>query len=268
MTKHIIGLLTGASALIAAGGALAEPAALRAKTGWSTDLTLYLFSPISTRGTSTVAGASAPIDMNLRDALEVLDFTLSGRMEAWNGDFALIAEANYLGISDEQTSTASGPVGAGVSASVDVTQKWLGLLAGYRVASGKMASGRVYSVDVQGGARYNSLKQQVSIRGPGPGRTFGGTETWWEPVVGVRAVWEMPNSWTGGFMADAGGFGAGGNDLAWSATLAFDYSFNDTTSLKLGWRYYSMDFSTTRADGTFAYDVRQNGPLFGVTFSF
>ena len=156
-----------------------------------------------------------------------------------------------------------------ITVDVDVTQSWLGLLAAYRVASGTTSNGKRYSVDVQGGARYNSLKQTVAIlAGPGLGTTLGGTETWWEPVVGMRGFWEINDRWTGAALAEFGGFGAGGNDLSVNATAGFDYKTGDRGSLKFGLRYTSIDFSTTRSDGVFAYDVDSFGPFIGYSYTF
>ena len=243
----------------------AEPVALKFSNDWQSEAVVYLFLPTSTSGTSTVAGQPVPVDLDLRDALELLDFAVAGRFESWRGNFGLVADLNYLSLKAD--SRLPGPVGASVN--VDVKQYWLGFLGAYRVASGTTStSGRRYSIDLQAGARYNSLKQEVSIAGPGPGVTLGGTETWWEPVIGARAVWEINDRWTGVLMADAGGFGAGGNDLQWSATLGFDYGINESSAIKMGLRYYSIDFSATRSDGEFAYDVDQVGPFIGYAYKF
>ncbi|WP_147235131.1 hypothetical protein [Ruegeria sp. A3M17] len=155
------------------------------------------------------------------------------------------------------------------TADVDVTQYWIGLLGAYRVLGGTDAAGRKRSFDLSAGVRYNSLKQTVAISGgPGPGANLGGTEAWWEPVIGARYAWQINDRWTGGASIDAGGFGVNGDDLQWSATLGADYSLGDRGSIKLGLRYYSIDYSTTRSDGEFAYDVDQFGPFIGYTLSF
>jgi hypothetical protein len=53
-------------------------------------MTPYLFLPVSTTGTSTVAGGSVDLDLSLKDVLKHLNFAVSGRAEAWKGDFGLI----------------------------------------------------------------------------------------------------------------------------------------------------------------------------------
>lgn len=259
-------IVTSLAAVVCASPAFAEPAALEASNDWQQDLTFYLFTPFDTSGTSEVAGVEAELDLSLSDVLEVLDFGASLRYEAWRGDFGLVFDSNYVGISQD-FSLGGGP-GGGVTVDIEVEQYWLGFLGAYRVAAGTLANGGRYSADVQAGVRYNSLKQEIDFDGPGPSPTVGGTETWWEPVIGARYIWEINDRWTGGVIVDAGGFGVNDNDLAWSGTIGADYAVSDRGAIKIGLRYYSIDFETERSDGTFAYDVTQTGPFFGYTFRF
>lgn len=232
---------------------------------WRYTLGIYSFLPLSTTGTSTIAGTSVPIDLDLGDVLDLLDWALAGRVEAWNGDFGLIFDANYVSIG------ADGPLppAPGTTFSVNVRQKWLGLLAAYRVADGNYGTNNQrYTFDVQGGARYNSLRQTVSFKTSIPPNppTLGGDESWWEPVIGARGMWRLNDRWTTIASIDLGGFGAGGNDLQIGANVGFDYQPWDNTAITFGYRYFSMDF--TASDGSMAYDTTQHGPYIGVKFFF
>ena len=71
-----------------------------------------------------------------------------------------------------------------------------------------------------------------------------------------------------GLRGDIGGFGVSDADLQWSVTGGFDYRPWERTSIKFGWRYYSIDMETTLSDGAFAYDVSQHGPYVAMTFRF
>lgn len=240
---------------------------------WRYTATLDLFLPVSTTGTSVIAGGEADIDLDLSDVFEVLNMALSGRVEAWRGDFGLVADGYFMNIGGDGSFT--GPGGRGqVAVDIEVEQIWLDLLGAYRVARGEWDdTGRLYSVDVQAGVRYNSLKQEVdasvTLPIPGPIRTtLGGTETWWEPVVGVRGAMQLTDRWTLGARADFGGFGVNDSDLQWKALVGADYRPWEQTSLKMGWMFYGIDYSTTRSDGEFAYDVFQTGPYLGLTYAF
>ncbi len=246
------------------GPTWANPITLTDSDDWRYRATIGMFAAARTNGDVTVAGNTAALDMNLRDALEHLDFTATGRFEAWHGRLGLIAEGHYIGLSESAT-VSSGPA-AGRAVEVESTQSWLGLLVGYRAISGEMSNGRPYAFDVQGGARYNRLTQ--SAVGSGGLLDVGGTERWWEPVVGARYAWEIADSWTGAVAVDASGFGAKGNELAWSANLAISKQFNERSSVVFGWRHYDINFETTRSDGTFGANFYSTGPFIAYAYSF
>lgn len=229
--------------------------------GWRHAAGLYMFTPLRTHGTSTVNGRSAPVDLSLSEVLENLDFAASGRYEGWNGDFGIIIDANYAGL--EVDGNLPGPGGAAFR--VNSRQKWFGILGAYRVAHGTTKNGQPFSIDIQGGARWNSIKQEITI---GPAPTIGGNEGWIEPVVGLRGMWRLNEKWTAIASTDFGGFGAGGNDLQASVNVGFDYQPWENTALTFGYRYFTVDYSTTLSGGTFAYDMEQHGPYVGVKFFF
>lgn len=244
--------------------AVANPLVLTDSDSWRYHGSLALFAATSTTGTVTVDGSAADVDLDLGDALDYLDLTATGRFEAWRGNFGLIAEGHYIGLSESATATEGDF--AGNSVDVESTQAWLSLMAGYRLALGSFANGRPYAFDVQGGARYNRLTQ--SIVGSGGALDAGGTERWWEPVVATRFTWGLADGWDGSFVVDASGFGANGNDLAWSATLGVARRFNDRSSLVFGWRHYDIDFQTSRAGGPFGADLSSSGPFIGYAHTF
>ncbi|MEP2028223.1 MAG: hypothetical protein ABJI96_05885 [Paracoccaceae bacterium] len=246
--------------------AIAEsiPLAGQSETEWRHSLALYAFLPARTTGTSTVAGATVPLDLDLSEAVKLLKFAASGRYEGWKGNWGIILDANFVGLEAD----GALPTPAGATFTADIRQKWFGILAAYRIFDGTNSNGSRYAFDIQGGVRYNKLRQEVTISAPAPLPVLGGDVGWWEPVIGARGTWVLNEKWTAIASLDLGGFGAGGNDLQAGANLGFDWRPWEKTSLFFGYRYYSMDFSTTLATGAFAYDVSQHGPVFGVKFRF
>lgn len=140
-------------------------------------LTLYSFLPAQTTGTSTVDGQSVDLDLDFSEAAELLDGAVSGRIEAWNGDWGLVFDGNYVSLGIEGSLSFRGPAGQSDDVDVDIEQYWLSFLAAYKVVDNAYGSGQRFALDLQGGARYNSLRQKVDISGPGPGADLGGTET-------------------------------------------------------------------------------------------
>lgn len=240
------------------------PLAGQSETEWRHSLVFYAFLPARTSGTSTIAGTSVPLDLDLGDALDLLDFALAGRYEAWRGDWGFILDANYVALE----ANGALPTPGGATFNADIRQKWLGLLASYKIVDTVGDNGQRYAFDLQFGARYNKLRQEVTISAPAPIPVLGGDVGWWEPVVGARGTWELNDQWTAVASLDLGGFGAGGNDLQVGANVGVDWRPWENTSLFFGWRYYSIDYSTKLSTGPFAYDVSQHGPVLGVKFRF
>ena len=87
-------------------------------------------------------------------------------------------------------------------------------------------------------------------------------------MVGTRVMAMLSERWSMSVRGDVGGFGITDTDLTWSLTGGVDYRPWKQTSLKFGWRYYSIDYATTLNGGDFAYDVEEHGPFVALTFTF
>jgi len=172
-----------------------------------------------------------------------------------------------------ETPIRPGPLPINVGVNIDIRQYIVDALGSYRAINQPYnAEGDIWSLDLMAGLRYNYLRQVVdlSVSGPGPGGavSLGGSVDWVDPMVGARVAMTLNDRWTAGLRADIGGFGVSDADLQWSVTGGFDYRPWETTSIKFGWRYYSIDMATTLSDGAFAYDVSQHGPYVAMTFRF
>ena len=276
VAKRAACVFTLALAAGAASEAKADPLNVRGVSDdeWRFSVTPYLFLPVSTSGESTVAGATVDVDLDLSDVLEVLNMAASIRSEAWRGDFGLVLDAYYVNIGGDESIGLPGPAGGTADIDVSVKQGWVDFLGAYRLYHGAYDdTGRLASFDVQAGIRYNYLRQEVDASvdiGPGPGvqTTLGGTEVWWEPVIGARGAMQLSERWTAALRADFGGFGVNDDNLQWKVLAGADYRPWDNTSIKMGWQFYGIDYATERSDGEFAYDVVQTGPYLGLTFGF
>ncbi len=254
----------------------ADPLALSSfnDSEWRVDFSPYLFLPYDVSGDSTIAGQTASFDLDTSDILDLLSFALSGRLEAWKGDFGLILDGYYVNLDAGGNVDTPGPLPLNVGINVDIRQYIVDGLGSYRAINQPYnAEGDMWSLDLMAGLRYNYLKQEVGLSkggGPGPGgaTSLGGSVDWVDPIVGARVAMALNERWTAGLRGDIGGFGVSDADLQWSVTGGFDYRPWETTSIKFGWRYYSIDMATTLSDGAFAYDVTQHGPYVAMTFRF
>lgn len=77
---------------------------------------------------------------------------------------------------------------------------------------------------------------------------------WVDPIVGVRAQWNINEKWFLAGKSDIGGFGVG-SELAWTFQATVGYNFTEKVSAELGYRYLHTDYD----NDSFLYDVAQAG---------
>ena len=242
---------------------------------WRFDFSLYGFAPLSVKGDSTVAGQTFEIDLDLSDLLDALDYTIGSRFEAWKGDYGLILDLWTVSLSGADGTVKSvGPLTLGAAVDVDFRQLYIDGMGSYRIHKAPYDSaGNLLSVEVMGGIRYNYLKQQADLKiktglGPSATTSLGGSESWVDPMLGTRVVASLSERWTAVIRADIGGFDISDTKLTWSINGGFDYRPWEKTSLKFGYRFYSIDFETTLNDRAFGLDADYHGPYFALTISF
>jgi len=112
--------------------------------------------------------------------------------------------------------------------------------------------------------RNKTPKRRVKAK---PGLTLSRTtsvnENWVDPVVGVRAQFELSEKWSGTVFADYGGFRSGSE--TWQVLLTADYNINENWVARVGYRHIAVDHDLK--NGT-AFSFDQSGPMFGATYRF
>lgn len=244
---------------------------------WTFELGAYGFIPVSINGTSTVDGGAVDLDMGLSDALDLLQFAISGRGEAWRqraandgSAFGFVLDAQYvnLGLSNQ----GIGPAGGG-TVKADIRQGIIDAAVGYRFPSIATGSGpdQRLEFDVTAGARYNYIRQKIQVI-PGLPAPFtqnlGGDKHWVSPMIGARANFHFNDRWNLVVRGDMSGFGVSGEDLSWSLNGIAGYKFTEKATFRFGYRVYDIDYSDGEGANKFAYDVTQHGPFLGLSYKF
>jgi hypothetical protein len=176
----------------------ADPLALSSfkDSEWRVDFSPYVFFPVSVDGDSTVSGQTISLDLDASDILDLLDFALAGRLEAWKGDFGLILDGYYVNLDAGGTVGTPGPLPINVSIDADIRQFYLDALGSYRVINQPYnADGDMWSLDLMGGLRYNYLRQVVDLTvsgGPGGGE---GPHRWAVASIGSTRWWGREWRW-------------------------------------------------------------------------
>ena len=205
--------------------------------GWATALD----------GDVTLRGNQLPVDVAFEDILENLDFAFMGVLEVSNGEWGLLADLFYAELSARNSS-------GNRSFHAEMDQ-----FIGNLVVTRNVLDDGPTRFDVFAGARVTSIEADLDIQTNFIG-TFSGSasETWLDPIVGVRFQQELCDKFFFRGVADIGGFGVS-SDLTWQALLGLGYRVTDSASVLLGYRGLGTDYK----NGNFGYDVVSHGFLLG-----
>ena len=238
----LLGLLV--STVVATNPAHAENP--QSPSGWSFQITPYLWLAGIGGNVTTREGITASFDQSIGQVLSHLDGGLMVLGEARHGRWMLVGDFDY----------------ARLSASRDLasltTKEFLGTInGGYRFIDSPG-----FKLDGFIGVRVMSVNNDLSIAGLTFPRSDAASGSWADPLLAVRAVLPIGS----GFLAYGyGDFGGGpDSDLTWQIYGGLGYNFNETIAGYVGYRYLSMRHST---DGP-SFDLKQQGPLIGVGFRF
>jgi hypothetical protein len=86
---------------------------------------------------------------------------------------------------------------------------------------------------------------------------------WVDPIVGIRAQWNINEKWYLAGRSDIGGFGVG-SELAWTLQATVGYKINPRSTMELGYRYMNTDYD----DDSILYDVTEAGLYMSYNFKF
>ena len=225
--------------------AMAIAPALRAEetNHWTFDVSLYGLA-VGMSGNAVVKGVPADVDVGFDKIWDNLNFAGMGTVRVGYGPWALSTDVIYM---DLQGAKGSFDIGL---------QQWMVLPAlEYRLHR---------QITLFAGAQYNNLSMDVT----GPrGRFSSGTQDWWDPIVGTQLSLPLGKHFSLNVRGDIGGFGLA-SDLTWQAFPYVNWQFTKWGSVQLGYRWIYADYETGSGRDRFQYDVLNQGPQLGVTFTF
>jgi opacity protein-like surface antigen len=233
--------------------ACAPISALAQQSDWSYQATIYLFTP-ETNVSSETANGTLEGTLSFSDALENLDLAFMGTFAATNGQWSILADYNYTDLSFSNSAPTSNSSGLETS----LTTQFLSGFLGYRVLTTEKSI-----VDLAAGFRWFKTETDLTVLpGTAPGRSVNVNESWTDPLIGIRARFDLADRWSGTAFFDYGGFRSGSE--TWQVLLTADYEINDRWMIRGGYRYISFEHDI---DGNeFKFD--QSGPLIGATYRF
>jgi hypothetical protein len=240
MLSKLVPALTAAAAL-AAMPAQAE--------GWEFSLTPYFMAP-NMDGKAAVGPADISVSASPMDIFRNLNWGAMGILEANNGKFGFAVDLTYMDLGAE---------GPGGRAEFD----------GHQGAYTPMVLMRIHkNAEAYVGARINSIGAGITATGPlGNTRSASRTETWVDPLIGVRTNFPLSRTIDLTVQADVGGFGIA-SDYAVQAWPALGFRLGNSSKAILGYRAIYVKYESGAGLDRFVYDVLTHGPTAGVQFRF
>ncbi|MDD3390087.1 MAG: hypothetical protein WC452_01380 [Aminobacteriaceae bacterium] len=219
-------------------------------SGWTFSTTPYVwFSGLN--GTVGVKGYKARVNLSFSDVLSDMDASGMLTFQGHKGNQYFFFDGMYLDLSDTEQLSAS------LFTDIGVTMTRLQAAWGVRVKEWESSSLHVFA-----GLRYWNLKNELTIRtASAPLRHFSDSESWLDPLIGIRFATRLSPNLTFLAVVDAGGFGVG-SDFTWGGMVDLSWRLSERTSLEVGYRYLYVDYEK---DG-FVMDAYNDGIFIGLTW--
>jgi hypothetical protein len=218
---------------------------------WQVTAAPYLMGA-AISGTTGVRGVSADIDLSASEVFDHLELGAMGMLAARKGSWGLGTDLIYMGLG----ATADRP-----RADVDFNQFALAFYGLRRL--NPVAEASV-------GLRVNGLDGGLTIKDQSvfPSGTELSRSQWWaDPIVGLRLHSHSAGRVNATLYTEIGGFGLG-SDLAWQIYPMLSLRLSERSSLDLGYRWLSLDYTTGEGADHFTYDTLTQGPTLGFGFRF
>ncbi|CAN7207630.1 outer membrane protein [Bosea sp. LjRoot237] len=197
------------------------------------------------------------VDIQFKDILRNLDFAAMLAGEYRNGRWGLLADLTYVAISVERDRDLALRAPGFTSATL-TSKTFTATATGFY----RFYDSGSFTADLLAGGRVWSISTDLDLLIAGAlAVSAGSTQSWIDPVAGVRVHANLGN----GFGLSAyGDIGAGSSRLTWQLRATLDYAFNQNWSAHIGYRHLAVDYRR----GGFVYDTSLSGPIAGVSYRF
>jgi hypothetical protein len=250
--------LTTISALSAAVLACIAPPAAAAEGEWQHTVILYGMGA-AIEGDAQIGDLAVPVDLNASDVLDALEMGAMGAYRADNGTWSITADATFMGLGG----TGEGDRGL-LKGDVDVDQITLMATLGRHVQE---------NFELLFSLAYMDLSADLTarIRNPVTGvetrRSASKDASWIDPLIGSQYSVPFANGWRFNLRGDIGGFGIG-SELTYQVLTGFRWQSSGNLGAALGYRLIAFDYEDGKGSNYQNYDLTEQGPLIGVTYSF
>ncbi len=235
------------------------PAISMADENWSYKITPYAWLAGIEGDVSTIPGSPViPIKVTSSDALKDNEAAYMVAFEAKKQQHGLLLDILYTDTQSDFTLVEA------VNLNMQSTSRNKIYSAAYSYETYN-ENGSV--VDVFAGLRYWNVDTILKFsNGAGflQGQRISNEESWIDPLIGVKGSTRLGDSnfYVAGWLA-AGGLGIGSNGF-YDISANLGYQWNKSIGTTVGYRYFSVDYE----DGSFVYDINQEGLVLGLSWAF
>lgn len=226
---------------------------------WEFRLSPYVWFAGFEGDVASIPGTTViPIDISPSDALSDTEASLMAMFEGKKNGKGFFVDFLYSDMQSEETLLSD--INLGLNSTSKTT-----ILSGAYLH--ELYNQDQSVVDAFIGVRYWDIDTHLAfIGGLGTlaGRTLSHTESWVDPLLGIKGRTMIGDTkfYAAGGVA-IGGFGVG-SDLFYDVNANIGYKWSDTIGTSVGYRLFDLDYEK---DG-FVYDVRQQGLIAGLTWAF
>ncbi len=272
--------------------------------GWRFDFEPYLFLPLDVQGDIFIGrgrnllfpnrpqlilgngGINLGVNARLSDISAKLTnlFGVSGRLQAWNGNFGIVSEGLYVNSgfrnsSDGGTLTFRDRFNVPIPGFQIDTRNTIAsfALAGsyrlvtvpFRTITNPADASQYYpaiSFEAMAGLRYLSVFQGVEFE-RGSSFEFSGSEI--NPMLGGAAKLMLSRQFALFFRGDTSNLGGGNLKQYYNLYAGVDWKFSNSFALRLAYRFNQIEFVRQgRLDGDNGLNLRSQGVQLGVSWQF
>lgn len=219
---------------------------------WNQTLHLYGMGA-AIDGDAQVGPVGVPVSISISDLFDALRMGGMAAYRVDNGNWSFSADATYMDLA-WNASTNGGRAGA----RMQVDQITLMVTAGKRIGPHTELLGSLAYFDVSSDLRLSVLQQS---------RTASSGTDWVDPLVGLQHTFPLSDSWSLSLRGDVGGFGVN-SSFTWQAWAVVRNQVSDRFGWFVGYRALGYDYQTGSGLGFQRYNLTQQGPGLGVSFSF
>jgi opacity protein-like surface antigen len=239
---RVCGLITGAFLCVPVAGAQSSE--------WQRTMLFYMIGA-SLDGDTQIGSTETDVHESFSDILDNLDLGAMGSFQARRGEWAHTVDVIYTSLSQDGSTPS-------YTFKAEVDQ----LIASYDIA---------YALnerfEVLGGARYNSIDLDLTVRSAAGSANGRGSKDWIDPYIGFSANFPLGDKWSLILRGDIGGFDVG-SKLAWQAVARVNWNFSDSFFATFGYRILDTDYEDGSGSSFFKYDVALSGPGIGIGWRF